>query len=370
MIALGTIAGIAALIGLIIGAGSGGAPVDPTGAAASLPAQCSGSSPAAIRRIVEGKLIVRWEGGRDQDLLRRARAGKIGGVILFPDISAVVEDVASEIELLQRSTTAAGAPPLIVAIDQEGGPVKRFVEEAPTRSPYDLGLSGTPADALLEGRATGNFLRKLGANVNLAPVLDVPASPDSVMSLRAFGTDPATVERLGLAFARGLEREDVVATAKHFPGLGRSLLNTDLSPSEITASRLELQRDLAPFEAAIEEGIGMVMVGIATYSAYGVAEPAALSPAVIQGLLRDRLGYEGVAITDDLGAAGVSTEYGTTEAAIAAAAAGADLLLFAGEPDPQVVPGLVRATERGRIDLGLLRESCARIVGLRQTLEL
>jgi beta-N-acetylhexosaminidase len=366
MIALGTIAGIAALIGLIIGAGSG-APGDPTGAEASLPAQCSGSSPAAIRRIVEGKLVVRWEGRRDQDLLRRARAGEIGGVILFPDISAVVEDVESEIELLQQSATSEGGPPLIVAIDQEGGPVKRFVEEAPTRSPYDLGLSGTPADALLEGRATGNFLRKLGANVNLAPVLDVPASPDSVMSLRAFGTDPATVERLGLAFARGLEREDVVATAKHFPGLGRSLLNTDLSPSEITASRLELQRDLAPFEAAIEEDIGMVMVGIATYTAYG-GEPAALSAPVIQGLLRDRLGYRGVVITDDLGAAGVSTAYETTEAAIAAAAAGVDLLLFAGEPDPQVVPGLVRATQRGRIDLGLLRDSCARLLALRETL--
>jgi beta-N-acetylhexosaminidase len=89
---------------------------------------------------------------------------------------------------------------------------------------------------------------------------------------------------------------------------------------------------------------------------------------VIQGLLRDRLGYRGVVITDDLGAAGVSTAYGTTEAAIEAAAAGADLLLFA-EPDPRVVPGLVRATERGRIDLGLLRDSCARIMALRGTLE-
>jgi beta-N-acetylhexosaminidase len=366
MIALGTIAGIAALIGLIVGAGPGGS-VDSSGGGSSLPAECSGSSPADVRRIVEAKLVVGWEGRRDQDLLRRARAGEIGGVVLFPDLSAVAEDVEREIELLQQSATSEGGPPLIVAIDQEGGPVKRFVEEAPSRSPYDLGLSGTPADALLEGRATGNFLRKLGANVNLAPVLDVPASPDSAMSLRAFGTDPGTVEELGLAFARGLEREDVVATAKHFPGLGRSLLNTDLSPSEITASRLELQRDLAPFEAAIEEDIGMVMVGVATYSAYGT-EPAALSPSVIQGLLRDRLGYRGVVITDDLGAAGVSTAYGTTEAAIEAAAAGADLLLFA-EPDPGVVSGLVRATERGRIDLGLLRDSCARIMALRGTLE-
>jgi beta-N-acetylhexosaminidase len=368
MIALATIAGIAALIGAIVGGGSG-APVGSTGTASELPAQCTGSSSDAIRDMVEAKLVVRWEGSRDQGLLRRARAGQLGGVILFPDISAVVEDIESEIELLQRAATSAGGPPLVVAIDQEGGPVKRFVEEAPARSPYELGQSGTPADATLEGRATGNFLRQLGANVDLAPVLDVPSSPDSVISFRAFGVDAPTVERLGLAFARGLELEGVVATAKHFPGLGRSVLNTDLSPSAINAPRSELEEDLAPFEAAIRQDIGMVMVGVATYAAYGGGEPAALSPAVIQGLLRDQLGYEGVVITDDLGAGGVSAEYGTTEAAVAAAAAGADLLLFAQEPDPQVVPGLVRAAQRGRIDLASLRESCARIVGLRETLQ-
>jgi beta-N-acetylhexosaminidase len=356
---------IAAVIGIIVGAGAGSSE-GPAPAASSLPPQCAGSTPAAIRRLAQGRLVVRWEGEENAELLRQARAGAIGGVILFPDVAADADDVASEIERLQSVATADGSPPLIVAIDQEGGPVKRFVEAPPTRSPYDLGRSGTPADARLEGRATGNFLRELGANVDLAPVLDVPASPDSVISLRAFGPDASTVERLGLGFAEGLELEGVVATAKHFPGLGRSFVNTDLAPSEIGVSRLELQRDLAPFEAAIEAEIGMVMVGIASYPAYGPG-PAALSPRVIEDLLRERLGYDGVVITDDLGAGALSAEYSASEAAIGATAAGADLLLFAGEQNPPVVEPLVRATQRGRIDLGSLRDSCARVAALRES---
>jgi beta-N-acetylhexosaminidase len=358
---------IAALLGAIVGAGAGSSDA-PTERVSALPDECTGSSPAALRRMAATKLIVRWEGRHDPTLLRRARAGAIGGVILFPDTSAVAEDVAAEIAILQEAATASGGPPLVVAIDQEGGPVKRFVEQPPTRSPYDLGQTGTAADAKLEGRATGNFLRELGANVDLAPVLDVPSSPDAVIAFRAFGSDVRTVEQLGLAFADGLEQEGVVATAKHFPGLGRSLVNTDLAPARIDASRLELQRDLAPFEAAVEDEIGMVMVGLAVYPAYGPG-PAALSEPVIDGLLRRRLGYQGVVITDDLGAGAISTETPAAEAAIEAAAAGADLLLFAGEPDPRVLGALVRATERGSIDLGALQASCVRIVALREGLE-
>ena len=289
-------------------------------------------------------------------------------MILFPDTEASADAVGSEIDRLQRAAAAGGEPPLIVAIDQEGGPVKRFVEAPPVRSPYDLGRSGRRADAVLEGRATGTFLRRLGVNVDLAPVLDVPASPDSVISFRAFGTTPEAVAQLGLGFAAGLERREVLATAKHFPGLGRSLVNTDLAPTEINASKTDLRRDLEPFEAAVRSGIPLVMVGLAAYPAYGGREPAALSPQVIQGLLRDRLGYRGLVITDDLGAGAITAGHSADEAAVDAARAGADLLLYARQRDPGVTAALAASAQRGRIPVADLRRSCVRVIDLRRSL--
>jgi beta-N-acetylhexosaminidase len=319
-----------------------------------------------MRRLAGMKLMVRWDGASDRGLEDRVRDGLVGGVILFPTVDPVsgevdVGSLRASVRRLQAVAQRAHEPPLLVATDQEGGTVKRFPAGPPGRAPADL---ETPASAHREGAATGRYLRGVGVNVDLAPVLDL-AHPGSAMGSRSFGPDPAAVSRLGSAFAAGLQDQGVAATAKHFPGLGRSAISTDESSSAIDASRADLRSDLQPFEAAADAGVDLVMVGLASYPAYGAQGPAALSRPVVQGLLRGRLGYEGVVITDDLGA-GALTE-SAPRAAVTATAAGADVLLFALERNPRVLDALTGAVRRGQINAADLRSSCARLIALRES---
>src|SRR5262249_50763416 len=157
-----------------------------------------------------------------------------------------------------------------------GGDVKRLKQGPPTISPADLGKSGNEGQSKDQGQQTGEFLRGLGVNVDLAPVLDVskPQTADTIKS-RTFGSDPAGGTKVSVPFAKGLQDGGVVATAKHFPGLGRSTVNTDTNPSTIAATSDELQADLEPFRAAIGAGVKMVMVSTATYPTLGAKKPAA-----------------------------------------------------------------------------------------------
>jgi beta-N-acetylhexosaminidase len=365
--ALAAVAGVAAILGAAVGAGAGDD--EPAPFEASIPDECAGTSPAAVRRMAGQRLVVRTDGTPDQRLIERARQGEIAGVIVFPSLGEDEANITEGIKRIQRAAAAGGQRPLIVATDQEGGEVKRFTVAPPQRSPFQLGDIGDADDARLEGKATGSFLDGVGINTDLAPVLDVNAVPGSVMQYRAFGSDAEQVSELGLAFAAGLQKAGVLATAKHFPGLGRSTLNTDLSPSEVDASRRELMRDLQPFRDGIAEGIPLVMVGLATYPALKAGDPATLEPKIVEGLLREQLGFEGVVISDDLEAAAVSSSYSAQEAAVAAAKAGTDLLLFAQDGAPDVLEALAKAIRTARVDIATARRSCIRVVGLRESLD-
>jgi beta-N-acetylhexosaminidase len=350
-----------------VGAGAG--EEQPAPAEASLPPQCRGSGKAAVRSIAGQRLIVRTDAAPDGKLLDRARAGEIAGVIVFPGLSQDEADVKAGVKELQAAAAKGHQPPLIVATDQEGGEVKRFALAPPQRSPFQLADLGDAGDARLEGKATGAFLDGVGINTDLAPVLDVNAVPGSIIQYRAFGSDPRQVSELGLAFAAGLAKNGVLATAKHFPGLGRSTLNTDYAPSEVNASRRVLMRDLEPFRGAIAQGIPLVMVGLASYPALGGSEPAALDPRIAEDLLRGRLRFKGVTITDDLQAGAVAATYDSSDAAVAAAEAGNDLLLFAQDSAPDALGALEKAITKARIDIAAARRSCVRVVALRESLE-
>ena len=216
-----------------------------------------------------------------------------------------------------------------MAIDQEGGEVKRLPSLPPDRSPAEIGRAGEPA-AAAEGPATGRALRALGIDVDLAPVLDVPSVDGAFIASRAFSVDPGRAAACAVAFGTALQAEGVAATAKHFPGLGMAVANTDLDPSPVDASRAELEAGLAPFEAAIDAGFELVMVSNATYPAFDPDRPASLSRRIVDGVLRERLGFEGAVITDDLGAGGIAgAGIDEATAAVESARAGADLLLFA-----------------------------------------
>lgn len=361
LVAVGTVA-LIALAGALALRGLGG---DSDSGRRQAPDPLAGVS---RERLVGQRVMVRMENETTPELLAAAREGAIGGVIMFPAPSAEPATVRREVEQLQRAAAKGGNPPLLVAIDQEGGDVKRLPAGPPHRSPPELGSAGDPGAAIAQGEQTAAYLRQFGVNVDLAPVLDVPG-PGSFMAERAFADDPSTVASVGVAFARGLEQGGVAATAKHFPGLGLATVNTDLAPSVVEVAPADLRAGLEPFEAAIAAGIDLVMIGSATYPELDAGTAATLSERIVTGELRERLGYGGVVITDDLEASSIAAELKPPQAAVAAAEAGADILLLAtGAPSQPVVGRMLNALDRGTLDREDAERSYLRITALKQSL--
>ena len=344
----------AAIAGAAVGSGAGGEPAR------------SAPPPVPIERLIGQTLLVRMEAATE-GLVRRARRGQIGGVIVFPPAESVPTDVRRDVKELQRAARRGGNPPLLVATDQEGFPVNRFPLGPPSLPPPTLGANGTRDDAKLEGEATANYLRQGHLNVDLAPVLDVVGLPATFMSPRSYGSSPDTVARIGAAFVRGLDSQGVAATAKHFPGLGRATVNPDLAPSAVSTDRATLEEEMEPFRAAIRAGVPLVMVASASYEALDPGVPATLSENVIRGELRGGLRFTGAVITDDLEAEAIAAVDTPARAAVRAAQAGADLLLFArtGAPAAQATRNLERAVERGKLTRAELEASYARITALK-----
>jgi beta-N-acetylhexosaminidase len=361
-LALGVVACVAAVTGAAVG-GRGGEPVRGTALPSSY---CQALSEAGLRRGAGQGVVVRMEGAVTPALLRAARSGAIGGVVLFPPPGTDPAGLASEIARLRRAAERGGVPQPIVSIDQEGGIVKRLPELAPGAAPPEIATGGR-AGALREGTATGADLRDLGIDVDLAPVLDVPLSSTQFMAPRAFGSDPAEVSDLGVEFALGLQAEGVAATAKHFPGLGRAPLNTDLSPTVVEAPAAELLRDARPFADAARAGVRLMMLSSASYPELGSPGPAVLEPGIVEGLLREELGFAGVTTSDDLLAPALG---GGSPAEVAAQAKGAgiDLLLFARSDVGDIAGELARAAGEGGIDRATIVASCERIVALKDEL--
>jgi Glycosyl hydrolase family 3 N terminal domain len=191
--------------------------------------------------------------------------------------------------------------PLLIAVDQEGGVVKRL-PGPPTAAPSEMKSAGA---ARAQGLATSRYLRGLDINADLAPVLDVPTGPSAFIFSRAFSTSPSVVATRGVSFAQGVLAGGAVAAGKHFPGLGRLTKSTDSASVTVLASRAALARDLIPFKRAIAAGIPAIMVGTAIYPAYGDHVPAAYSPSIVVKLLRGALHFRGVTLSDDLDTAAV-----------------------------------------------------------------
>jgi beta-N-acetylhexosaminidase len=327
-----------------------------------------GEEPIPLKRLV-GQTIVAKLGakGPDQALISRVRKGQVGGVIAF---ESDAQELRADVQQLQGAASAGDNPPLLVMVDQEGGDVKRLKDGPPDISPVDLGKSGDEDQSRDQGEQTGSYLKGLGVNVDLAPVLDVsqPNTADTIKS-RTFGSSPDNVAAVGTAFAQGLQDGGAIATAKHFPGLGRATVNTDDNAVAIAATSDQLQNDIRPFRAAVDAGVGMVMVSTATYKTLGASKPAALSPTIVRGLLRTQLGFKGVVITDDLEGAAVSSTVPPAAAAASALQAGNDLLLYATRTDTskQAFGQLVGRVKSGQIDRSVLQSAYDRITDLKDT---
>jgi beta-N-acetylhexosaminidase len=321
-----------------------------------------------LKRLVGQSIVARLGAkGPDQALIQRVRQGRVGGVITFnKDATKLKADIAT----LQQAASAGDSPPLLVMTDQEGGDVKRLPQGPPNASPAELGRSGDEDQSRDQGKATGSYLRGLGVNVDLAPVLDVAhQNTAGTIRSRTFGSDPAVVTKIGVAFAQGLQEGGVVATAKHFPGLGRATVSTDERSTDIAATSDQLQNDLEPFKGAIAAGVKMVMVSTAGYPTLGTEKQAAFSAAIVGGLLRDQLGFDGVVITDDLEAPAVTDTTSPLVAATSAIRAGDDLLLYgrsAGASD-RAFRSLVNEVKSGDLNRSLFQDAYDRITSLKDS---
>ena len=364
-LALLACAALAALvIGVAIGAGSGGEP-EPERAATVPQPQRDAVERLSLRQRVGQLLVSSFDGPTVPDYLRRRlAAGETAGVILFG------RNLASEAQLsgLTRSLQAAGGGSALVAADQEGGEIRTVPSAGP---PVTQPAQGGPAQVEETAREAANGLRRAGINLNLAPVADVPSGP-AALAGRSFPGSPEEVGARVRASVRGMQSGRVAATAKHFPGLGAAAANTDDAPVTIDASRGELEsRDLVPFRAAIRERAQLVMASHALYPALDGREIASQSPAVMRGLLRERLGFRGVAVSDSLEAEAVLARSGVGEAGVRSLAAGVDLLLLTGSASyNEVFPRALERARRSPAFRAQVTRAAARVLELKRELGL
>jgi beta-N-acetylhexosaminidase len=294
-------------------------------------------------------------------LRRRLRAGETAGVILFGLNADSREDWLRLTRAIQRP---AGRSALIM-VDQEGGEIRAVGWAGP---PTAQPLQGDPSGVRRAARDAARQLAGSGVNVNLAPVADVAAGPASVMATRAFTGDARAVAARAGAAVEGMSAAGVAATAKHFPGLGRARVNTDDASASVPGG---LDAELAPFRAAIDAEVPLVMLSHALYPALDQRRIASQSRPIISGLLREQLDYRGVIVTDSIEAQAVLDRSGVGRAAERSIGAGADLILMTGSASwNEVHPWLLRRARASPRLRERIRRSAARVLALKERLDL
>ena len=365
--ALAASAGAAFMIGLVVGAGAGNG--DGTGgeAAGVATAPSEERREQALRAV--DRLSLRQQVGqltissfdstaRPDYIRRRLRARETAGVILFGRNGGS----AGHWRRLTRSLQGPARGRALVMVDQEGGDIRTVDHVGP---PASQPLQGAPANVRRAARSAGRGLRAAGVNVNLAPVADVPG-PGSVMASRAFAGDPAGIGRRVQASVRGLGDTRVAATAKHFPGLGDSAVNTDDAPATIPGG---VSEDLVPFRAAVAAQVPLVMLSHALHPSLDGRAIASQSRAIVTGLLRERLGFEGVIVTDSMEAQAVVSRSDVATAAERSIRAGADLVLMTGSASWNLVfPRLLARARSSPAFRARVRQSAARVLELKSSL--
>lgn len=270
-----------------------------------------------------------------QAVLDGVRNGQIASFCLFRGINGDSPvHMRALTDALYRAAQEGNQPPPLIGTDQEGGNLIAITGGA-TELPGNMALGATRSVELAEqaGQVLGRELLAMGLNLNFAPCLDVNINPSNpALGVRSFGDDPILVGELGAALIRGMQGEGVMSSAKHFPGLGDSAHDTHFESTKVNhpLSRLE-QVELAPFGAAIREGVATIMNGHGIFPALDAQLPATLSPAVIR-YLRETMGFQGLILTDAMDMHAVS-RYGHQESVQAALHAGVDLALLGHIPD-------------------------------------
>jgi beta-N-acetylhexosaminidase len=343
-------------------------------------------SRSALQSKIAQLLLVGFRGSRpaECELIRRdIRERGIGGVILFDqemaDRTAARRNIESpeQVKELVAYLQAQAATPLLVAIDQEGGRVNRLKPDygfPESISHEELGRIDDPAGTFRHASTTATTLASLGINLNLAPVVDLDANPDNPIikgKRRSFSADPEKVARHAAEFVKAHRARGVLTCAKHFPGHGSAKGDTHLGLVDVTQTWNE--RELVPFQRLIEAGLCDAVMSAHVFNANLDPErPSTLSPAVITGILRERLHFDGLVFTDDMEMKAISSHYGLENSVPAAIEAGVDVLCFGNNMsyDPEIaakaIDILTRAVESGRISEERIDASHRRVLAAKR----
>lgn len=295
----------------------------------------------------------------------------VGGFILFERNFEHPEQLAELIADLQAFASKAGAPaPLFISVDQEGGRVSRLNPPF-TRFPEPccLGLAQSESLAQRFGLALGHELNAVGINMDYAPVLDVNTNPDNpIIGKRAFSNDPDWAGRLGVSFMKGMQEAGVLPVGKHFPGHGDTSLDSHLAlPTVDRANEILEQVELVPFQQAIQHGLDVIMTAHVIYHAWDDKNTATFSPMILQTILRERLGFKGLVMSDDLEMKAVQDHVNFDLFPTQGLNAGLDLFLIC--HDTEKVKALqnrmIEDVESGQIAPARIEQSLRRILAVK-----
>ena len=326
---------------------------------------------ADLRRLARGVFCVGYDGSEPAQLpLAGLRDFGPGAILIF------ARNIGSPAAL--RASIAAlrgcGSPPPLIAIDQEGGRVARVRDpELCVQLPAPMALAATGDVDLCRRLAQrlGGDLARLGISVDFAPCADLAREPrNTVIGTRSFGADPAQVAAFCAAFAGGLAAGGVAAAIKHFPGHGSTRIDSHAQLARIPTDAATLRgRDLLPFQKVVEtRSAAIVMTAHIVFEAFDPLAPATLSAPILTGLLRAELGFAGVIATDCLEMDAIAQTVGTSEGAVRALAAGADLLVVSHRLDRAhaAAEAIVAAVEAGTLSRARLESAARRVGALRE----
>ena len=325
-----------------------------------------------LEQKIGAMLAFGWAGEGEAGVNAHAREiveeMQVGGVVLLG--RNVADDLKETAETLNELQSISREP-LFVIGDQEGGMVARFVDGVTVfPSNMALGATGTPHFTYKAAGATAREMAAIGANYNFAPCVDVNNNPDNpIIGTRSYGESADKVAGLATWAIKGYQDNGVIACAKHFPGHGDTAVDTHLALPSVPYPRERLDEvELKPFKAAITAGVSTIMTTHIVFPALDAERPSTLSHRIITGLLREELGFEGVAVTDCMEMKAIADNFGTPEAAVMAIEAGVDLVLVCHTLSVQreAREAIIKAVKDGRISESRLDESVARIKALKE----
>ncbi len=324
------------------------------------------------RELIGQMIMIGFNGTKDMpaETVQLMREYSVGNVMLFG--TANTNTFSQTTKLVDNiNSHNPGGIPLLIAIYLEGGSVTRFPHQWHPfiSSAKTLGKADDPQRVFDQYKRIGEQLKEIGININFAPVLDIAHNPSSTfLGSRMFGSDPDKVSPLVVEAVKGLHAAGIASLGKHFPGHGDTATDSHEKTPIIGATLEEMENySLIPFKAAVDSGIDGMLVAHLSYPNVDSEDITSMSPTVINGILREEMGFNGLVISDDLRMKGFSSKYSIAKGAVQHILAGGDMLLIGKYTDKQkaVLDSIYDALQDGTLTRGRLEQSVRRVLELK-----